>query len=389
MKISEIIKNESLRQELFPIVRNQVFFGHAGVCPLSGPAIKALKDFGERSHLQHQEAGGMMEKMDEVRLSCAQLIGAKSEEIALLGPTALGLSLVANGFPWKEGDEVIFHGDDYPANVYPWLRLKDIGVKAISILPERPGEVTWELIEPHLTERTRMVALASAHYLTGYRIDVERIGKELHQREIRFCLDAIQTLGSIPTDVRYVDYLSADSHKWLLGPMGAGIFYVKESRFNEIKPTLLGSWNVFSPEFIAQEKIDFYPGARRYEPGSLNLPGNLAMQASIQLLLDIGISEVRDRLFELRRYIQSKLEDLGLEPYPVLWTEENAAGMMALRLQNVDLPKLGSQLTESNLIASYRENRSGEVFMRLSPHFYNTESEVDRFFAKISILLNG
>ncbi len=379
LTIEAIIRDRALREDLFPIVRHQVFFGHAGVSPLSGPAVKALHAFGEHATHQHQEAGGMMARMDEVREVAAGLIGAQAGEIALLGPTALGLNLVANGFPWKPGDEVIYYPEDYPSNVYPWTALADrCGVVPVALEPEFPGQIDWPLVEKALTPRTRMVALASAHYLTGYRIDIGEIGKNLQERDVRFCLDAIQTLGAFPTDVTHVDFLSADSHKWLLGPMGAGIFYVKEKRFDELRPTLLGSWNVFSPEFVAQEKIDYYAGARRYEPGSLNLPGNLAMKASMELMAALGIEAISQRLRELRQALIERMASVGLDVYPKCWDEHSAAGMTSFRVPADRIEGLAASLAAADIAVSFRQNREDEVFLRVSPHFYNTIEELDQ-----------
>jgi cysteine desulfurase/selenocysteine lyase len=382
--IETILNDSDLREKWFPIVRHQVFLGHAAVCPLSGPAVEALMDFGEHATRQHQEAGGMMARMNSVRKSAAGLIGASAHEVALLGPTALGLNLVANGFPWQPGDEVIYYPEDYPSNVYPWTALAErCGVVPVALRPAHPGQIDWPLIERAITPRTRMVALASAHYLTGYRIDIGLIGRQLQERNIRFCLDAIQTLGAFPTDVSYVDYLSADSHKWLLGPMGAGIFYVKESRFDELKPSLLGSWNVVSPEFIAQEKVDFYDGARRYEPGSLNLAGNLAMEASMELVAAVGVEAISDRLIHLRHEMVERMTSTGFEVYPRRWEDHLAAGMVSFRGASGRMEALPARLAKENIAVSFRQDRSGETFMRLSPHFYNTVEELDRLIEVI------
>ena len=198
-------------------------------------------------------------------------IDATPEEIALLGPTSLGLSLFAGGLDWQPGDEVVYHADDYPANVYPWLDLARRGVVPRALQPERPGEITPAVVAAALTPRTRLVALASAYFLTGYRIDVDAIGQMLHERGVLFSLDAIQTLGAFPFSVRHVDFLAADAHKWMLGPLAAGIVYVKRAHFERLRPILLGAANVRSPDFISQGEIRFSDTAARYEPGVLNL----------------------------------------------------------------------------------------------------------------------
>src|SRR5207237_5945897 len=153
--------------------------------------------------------------------------------------------------------------------------------------PERPGEITPELVAASLTSRTKLVALASCHFFSGYRIDVDAIGRLLRERGVLFSLDAIQTLGAAPLSVEHVDFLSADAHKWMLGPLCIGIVYVKKEHFELLRPTLLGAWNVRSPNFITQNEIEFPNTARRYEPGVLNVAGIYGMNAAMEMLMSI------------------------------------------------------------------------------------------------------
>ena len=381
IQLPEILGDEALRTRLFPVVQNRVFLAHAGVTVLPQAAADALHWFADRSVEDHQETGEIWRRVLQTRRITAGLIGAQENEIALLGPTALGLNLVADGLAWQPGDEVVCYQDDYPANVYPWMKLAARGVKVIFLQPSRPGVITAELVEASLTPKTRLVALATAHFLSGFRIDVDEIGRRLHARGILFCLDAIQTLGAFPLSVAEVDFLSADSHKWMLGPMGAGIFYVKERNFEKLRPGLLGSWNVQSPNFIAQDRIEFYEGARRYEPGSLNIPGILAMRAAVELLQEIGVDQVARRLLELRRYLMSRMQKMGFRPYGLEeLPEAHTSGIMGFQYPaGSDVERLQGLLTERKISVSYRHNRAGETLLRVSPHFYNTEAELDRF----------
>jgi len=269
LSIDHILADEALRHRLFPVTQQRIFLAHAGVAPLPGPTVDVLKHEAERASIA-QESADYMAEVETIRRVGARLINANSDEVALLGPTSLGLNLVANGLQWKQDDEVIFYPDDYPANVYPWQALAEKGVRVIPLQPERVGEITPELVLKALSPRTRLVALASCHYLSGFRLDYEGIAEELNRRNVLFCLDAIQSLGATTVDVRHIDFLAADSHKWMLGPLGAGIFYVKRRHFDLLRPTLLGAWNVRSPGYVAQPGIAFEDSARRFEPGSLN-----------------------------------------------------------------------------------------------------------------------
>ncbi|HOE67768.1 MAG TPA: aminotransferase class V-fold PLP-dependent enzyme, partial [Candidatus Hydrogenedentes bacterium] len=261
------VHDEPERRRMFPVAAHHVFFAHAGVAPLPRVAEEALQDFARRGAEDGQESAWAWAKVREARQAAAALLGASEDEISLLGPTSLGLNLVALGLDWRPGDEVVYCREDYPANVYPWAALENLGVAPVPLHSPVLGAIAWEDVEAALTPRTRLVALASCHFLSGYRIDVDGIGRRLHDRGILFCLDAIQTLGAFPLSVEHVDFLSADSHKWLLGPCGAGIFYVKTACRERLRPALVGSWNVVSPQFVAQDAIQFETGGRRYEPG--------------------------------------------------------------------------------------------------------------------------
>jgi selenocysteine lyase/cysteine desulfurase len=391
MNIDEIIAQEAVRRREFPVAACGIFMAHAGVAVLPRVAADAIREFADRGSRSDQENEWAVARIAETRSLAARLLGCGASEIALLGPTALGLNLVANGLPWQPGDEVVFYLDDYPANVYPWLNLASRGVKPVLLRPPHPGVITWELVEQALTERTRLVALASCHFASGFRIDVDRIGRELGKRGVLFSLDGIQTLGAFPVSVEHVDFVSADSHKWMLGPVGAGLFYVKASRQELLKPTLLGSWNVVSPQFIAQEEIRFHDGARRYEPGTFSVPGIVGMGASLKFLLDLGVESIGRRILELRRELLDRVRPLGFRHYIEEWDGSTAAddsqrsGIVALVHDTRDLRAASKALASQGITASLRQNREGRLLLRFSPHFYNTVEEIDRVAGALSI----
>jgi selenocysteine lyase/cysteine desulfurase len=336
-----------------------------------------MQRYVETSAISHQEDEQTWRDVKATRAAAAELIGAHPDEIALLGPTSLGLSLFANGLTWEPGDEVVCYGDDYPANVYPWLNLQRQGVIVRTLKPARPGEITPDLVETVLTDRTRLIALASAHFFSGYRINVDAIGAMLHSRGILFAVDAIQTLGAFPFKTQHVDFLSADAHKWLLGPCAMGIVMVKRAHFDRLRPTLLGSWNVYSPGFIAQENIRFMPTAQRYEPGVLNFAGVYGMKAGIDLLQRIGIDRVATRLLELKAHLVAHLDALGFE---IIGPRDGAFAHSITTCAHplADHASLYARLGEAGIVCSLRQDRAGRAYLRFSAHFYNIESELDR-----------
>ncbi len=385
LSIDHILADEALRHRLFPVTQKRIFLAHAGVAPLPGPTVDALKQEAERASLG-QESTEYLAEIESIRRVSARLINANSDEVALLGPTSLGLNLVANGLSWKEGDEVICYPDDYPANVYPWQALASQGVRIVPLQPERAGEITPELVLQALTPKTRLVALSSCHFLSGFRLDYEHIGEELHRRDILFCLDAIQSLGATTIDVRHIDFLAADSHKWMLGPLGAGIFYVKRKHFDTLRPSLVGAWNVRSPGFIAQPEITFEPTARRYEPGALNMLALFGMKASIELILGLGVKQIEARLLDLRTYAEDRLLTRGFRVLGHANRRSQKSGITTIAIEKEEnAVAQARKLRENRVDVSLRQTRSGVSCLRLSPHFYNTEDEIEEV---IKILLS-
>jgi cysteine desulfurase/selenocysteine lyase len=381
-----LFSSEAERLTEFPIAQESIFLAHAGVTILPRRVTKVMQEYLEESCLRMQEYPEAWRAVNECRVVAAQMLGAKASEISLLGPTSLGLSLVANGLDWQPGDEVVCYQDDYPANVYPWTDLARHGVVVKLLKPEAPGAITPELVESMLTNKTKLVALASCHFLSGYRIRIDAIGQMLRARGVLFCLDAIQTLGAFETRVDHVDFLSADSHKWMLGPMAAGVVYVREEVQERLRPTLLGSWNVQSPNFIAQEEITFEKGGRRYEPGVLNVAGILGMKAGLELLLEKGIPAVSEQLLRLKARLVQGLEPLGFRFLGPI-NGPNASGITTSWREEghgAGLTQIFDHLTAQKISPSLRYDRAGKAYLRFSPHFYNTETEMDRVVAEIA-----
>jgi cysteine desulfurase/selenocysteine lyase len=382
--LQDLIENEEKRRDAFPICRNKIFMAHAAVTALPRAVANAIIRFTEESAANFENFAALLKSIQETRISAANLIGSSPEEIALIGPTSLGLSLFANGIEWRPGDEVICYLDDYPANVYPWLNLRSRGVTVHLLQPAETGELTPDLVQKALTARTRLVALASANFVSGYRIDLQAIGKLLREKEVLFSVDAIQTLGAFPTTVEYVDFLSADAHKWMLGPLAIGIVYVRKECFELCRPTLLGSWNVKAPGFVAQEEIEFHPTAQRYEPGAMNVMGIFGMKAAIDLLLGVGIPRVAERILTITARLADGLQELGFTPLGPT-AGPNASGIVTVSRSGTDMEALFERLTAANIVCSSRQDREGRHYIRFSPHFYNTEREVDQVLKVMAV----
>jgi cysteine desulfurase/selenocysteine lyase len=377
MTLNEILTDETLRQHEFPVAKNKIFLAHAGVCPLPRRVAQAMTDCVNEATLGDQEEF-VMSRIDDARRAGARLLNCQPDEVALVGPTSLALSFVAAGLNFRKGDNILIYHDDYPSNVYPWMALADKGVKVRLMNIRNLGVIRKVDVMGQVDEDTRLVALASNHFISGYRLEHDAIGAFLRERGILFCLDAIQTLGAFPTTVENVDFLAADAHKWLLGPCGAGVFYVKKDLQEKLNPPIYGWHNVRNPNFVAQAQIEFRSGAAKYEAGTHNLIGLIGLLAAMELALEIGVENIGRELVRKRAWLVPALQAKG---YTVLNPEpkaENASGITAFHLPGQDVTALHQKLTAASVTASLRTDRKAQKYIRLSPHFYNTDAELNR-----------
>ena len=377
-RLAGVLADPAERARLFPVTQKGVFLAHAAVAPISGPAREAMDRWSESASYGEQENPEIWKRVRQTREVAARFLGCRWEEVSLLGPTALGLGLVALGLSWKQGDEVVYDPLDYPANVYPWLDLIRRGVCPVP-LKRNPGEpIRWENVKAVLSPKTRLVSLATAHYLSGLQPELSLIGSELKKRGVLLCLDAIQTLGVLPTAWPEADFLAADAHKWMLGPVGAGVLMVRQRVWEQMHPPLLGSWNVVSPEFLAQPKLELEGEGRRYEPGSLNLPGIEGMRASLQLLEGLGTKEVTDHALRLARLVREGARKAGFRIYG---GEEENRVITSLVEPPGGWEKVKQRMEKEEIRLSWRKEHGGKVLLRVSPHASNTVGEIETFLS--------
>ena len=357
----------------FPITSRWAYFDHAAVAPVSKPAQQAMlawaADMVENGDVHE---GQWVRRVEQVRRLAGQLINADPLDIAFVKNTSEGIGIVAEGLAWRDGDNVVTAAEEYPSNLYPWLNLVQRGVE-VRMVPSRDRKVCIEDIRKAIDARTRLVSLSFVEFASGYRNNLDDIAALCRERGIYFFVDAIQGLGVMPLDVQktLVDFLSSDGHKWLVGPEGAGIFYIRRNLVDLLHPIGVG-WNsvVRSRDF---GKIDFElkPHAGRWESGSLNVAGITALGASLELLLSIGISAVSERVLALTQHFCDKSLQAGFDVYSVRSAGERS-GIVSVIVDG-SLPELVKLCRERGIIVNKRAGR-----LRVSPHFYNTHEELDR-----------
>ena len=374
MNLPELQQDEALRCREFPVSGDKVYLAHAGVSPVPACVERAVASAVSAAARDDQEEG-LSTLLRQTRARASELLGADPGEVALIGPTTTGISAVAAGLDWQAGDEVLIYQDDFPVNVYPWQALESRGVTVRRLSTPTLGEITPELVVEQLTAKTRLVALASCHFVSGYRIDHDAIGRLLRERDVLFCLDAIQTLGAFPTTVEHVDFLAADAHKWLLGPCAAGVFYVRRDLQDRLAPQAFGWNNVRCPNYVSREPMNLRSDARRYEAGSFNILGIAGLNAALGLLLEVGIAAIAADLTAKRTGLAAALQAKG---YEVFFPEgQQTGGITSCWREGTDMKAVGERLAAENIIASVRGDRAGRDYLRFSPHFYNTSSDLD------------
>ncbi len=382
MNLERLLADESYRQQEFPVCERTAFLAHAGVSPLPRCVAEAMERYLEAATRANQEDVLPERTVSETRQLAANLIGAHPDEIAFTGSTSMGLAMVAAGLAWQPGDNVVCYRDDYPANVYPWMDLARWGVEVQFVQPAQYGRVTLKDVAQVVDKRTRLVSLASVHFVTGWRLDVDAIGKMLREGGVLFCLDAIQSIGALPTSVRQVDFAAADAHKWLLGPLGAAILYVRRECFDRLHPSLIGWSSGPCPGFVAQDHLQLWPSARRYEPGSLNLAGIVGLHEALRMLTDIGIETIERRVWTLARRLVTQCQEAGWRlAGPV--EDGDLSGIISVWSPDHDVVAWQARVSQAGVVTSLRQNRDGQTYLRASPHFYNTDGEVNRLLENL------
>jgi cysteine desulfurase / selenocysteine lyase len=374
--------------ELFPILDHWNFLNHAGISPLSAPAADALRTYAAQSQSTAYLTTNHQADLESLRQTTATLISAHRDEIAFIKNTSEGLSIVAAGLDWQWGDVIVTTAVEYPANIYPWMEAaRNHGCKLVTIPEETdvngrravPAEKILHAID---LPQCRLVSLSHVEFASGQRHELARIGKKCREKKVRFCVDAIQSLGVIPIDVEsmHIDYLSADGHKWLMGPEGAGIFYCRREFIERTRPLMVGWMNVAHPHNYGTYDYTLKSDAGRFECGTFNIPGLLALKASMDLLIQVGTPKIFERLHLLTERLIAGLESKG---YMVI--SPRALGQWSGIVSFVSpshhhTPIMKSLREEHKIEIALREGR-----LRVSPHFYNTEMQIDALIAALPV----
>jgi cysteine desulfurase / selenocysteine lyase len=370
---------DAFRRQM-PAAAEWAYFDHAAVAPLPAPAAEAMIAWA-REAAALGGAGWLEWKVvrEALRARAARLVGADIEEIALVRSTTEGINLVAEGFPWRAGDNVVTLADEFPSNLYPWMNQARRGVETRRV-PTDDGRVDLNRLADACDERTRIVSISWIGYASGWRNDIAAVAQIAHRRGALFFLDAIQGLGAFPLDVRGsgVDFFAADGHKWLLGPEGAGLFYIRREHLDRLQPIGVG-WNsvAHSSDFTHIE-LRFKDSAARFEGGSSNMAGFAGLNASLELLMGLDIAAIGERILAVTDLACRRLIEAGANVASHREQPENSSGIVLFDWPGRDPQSVRRQLFDRKILLSARAGR-----LRFSPHAYCNEADIERLVEEL------
>jgi cysteine desulfurase / selenocysteine lyase len=378
--MTSIDETRSKLRALMPAAKQYAYLDHAAMSSLPQPAVDAFQKWlKEAAEVGNPVWGQWVKGIESTRATAAQMIGAHAEEIALVSNTTSGISLIAEGLDWREGDNVVTLADEFPSNLYPWMNLAGRGVETRRVPTEVSGRSDLDRLTQACDERTRVVTLSWVGFATGYRHDIRRIAQIAHEHGALVFVDAIQALGAFPIDVNEfnIDFMAADGHKWLLGPEGAGIAYIRRNHLDQLRAIGPGWHSVNPGQDFTHIELKLRSGAARYEGGSQNSGGILALGASLRMLQELGAENTAAAVLDITDRACQRLAKIGATIVSDRRQDyrrgEQRSGIVSFEIPGKDPMALKRHAVQQGVIFGCRAGR-----LRISPHAYNNEDDLDR-----------
>jgi selenocysteine lyase/cysteine desulfurase len=360
-----------------PVAEKWAYFDHAAVSPLPVAAHQAIQKWAlESLHEGDNAWPAWSEGVERTRTLGARLMGADAAEIALVKSTTEGISLIAEGFPWNEGDNVITLDNEFPSNIYPWMNLATRGVET-RLAKTDGGRVSLDHIARLCDRRTRIISASWVGYISGWRIDPGELAHLAHDHGALFFLDAIQGLGAFPLAAREwgIDFASADGHKWMLGPEGAGLLFVRREHLDRLRPLEVGWHSVRHSHDYGRIELDLRDTAARYEGGTQNMAGFLGLAGSLETLLSLGVENIAQRIEGITDQACQRLVAAGAT-IDSPREEGHKSGIVSFTVPGTDSKQARAHAAKQGVVLASRGGR-----IRISPHAYVNDSDIDRLVA--------
>ncbi|MFH1729057.1 MAG: aminotransferase class V-fold PLP-dependent enzyme [Pseudomonadota bacterium] len=374
--IQTLIRNE------FPLKKNIIYLANAEVAPLPLSSANAIAEYAkDYSNFGHKAYYNKYEKLiDDTRVEAAKLLDCSEDEIAFGKNTTWGIILASMLLPLKKDDEIIIPHKEFPANYYPWLPLRNKGIK-IKFIRSRDFGIAPEDIIDNITKKTKLITQSLVDYFTGYRQDFKKLSKVCKEKDIHLVLDAIQGIGAIPFSCKknHISFLSADAHKWMMGPEGISLLYINKKVIPKLNQDYYGWLNLEDPFDFLKRNKELVKTASRVEEGSHNMLGIAGLNKSLKLINEVGIDEIWESIFKLTEILIIELKKLGY--YVVTRKQKNSrAGIISFK------PTKNATLIQKHFETKkiYINQRNG--YLRISPHFYNDKDEIKNFIDELTYI---
>ena len=367
--------NEHIRA-LFPMTEKLTYLNSAAVSPMPTTAISAitsqLDDVAAAGSAHYQD---WVDTKDRARSLAAEMLGVRPDQIAFLRNTSDGFSAIASGLQWQAGDNIVSFEREFPANFYPWRRIRDEFGAELRLTPERDGRIDLDEFIALIDSNTKVVAISSVQYASGYKADLERIGRAARGADALFCVDIIQGFGAFGYDLpaQYVDAACGASHKWLCAPEGCGIMYLSDRARTRVKPTFVGWISVETPWNFEDREQAFKSGALAWESGTGCSSLFYGLEQSLKLLRDTGLTRIERHLDDLTNHLCDGLAGRNYEIVSSRAIGEKSQIVCIKHLGGLTSNQIAAHLENEKIIVSPRGDR-----VRIAPHFYNNLEDIER-----------
>ncbi|HXV45840.1 MAG TPA: aminotransferase class V-fold PLP-dependent enzyme [Nitrososphaera sp.] len=374
----------------FPVTKKTIYMNNGAIAPTPLSTIKAVTDFmlkcAEAGPDAPQTSDYVTSLLDELRTRVAHLINCERDEVVLVQSTTEGLNIVANGISWRKGDSIVVRGGrhEHYANYLPWVSVSQKkGVQLRELAVDEAGYFSISDLEKSV-KGARMVTMSHALYNTGAIMPLEQVGKIAKENDVLFCVDAAQSAGTIPVDVKKIgcDFMAFPGFKWLCGPTGIGAFYCSKKASEVLMPPAVG---VESATLSDKNVIAYYDMPTRFQAGFRNFPGAAGLEASMRYVLRIGLEEVRKRNMKAANAL---CEEVGKIPGVKLYgpDDENMRTSIVTFMAQTDSSAMVKKLEQNGIIFAARDV-GGKKAIRAAPHFFNSEEEAATAASYVKSLL--
>lgn len=373
----------NMLKEDFPIIERVAYMNNASYTPIPFYTIKAMTDFLVECSVNGPDSPTVIDDIErraqEARNEIAKLINCSPDEIVLTQSTTEGLNYVANGLQWKKGESVIIRdgNHEHPANYIPWIRLKKNGVNVKKMkITDDSGFFNIKELEEAINQKTKLIVFSHALFNTGAILPVEKIGRIAAKRKVMFCLDAAQTVGCLPVDVKNLgcDFAAFPSSKWLCGPLGSGVFYCSKKAYEKLEPLQSGGESAF---VLDDESVAYKDMPERMQAGFRNWVGMVGLTASIHYIMRLGINEIRKRNMELANMLRDGLKKMSHVTVYGPEEEKSRTSIVSFNVNKIEAADVVKRLEENGIIFAKRDISKKRI-VRASPHFFNQDGDIQK-----------